>query len=73
MKTTKVTFFTNFEELKISLPPVPASKFWPEWFKKQKTPEIAPTQESIDRGGVVQVYLMCLTWDISFLCGAITK
>ena len=51
MKTTKVTFFTNFEELKISLPPVPASKFWPEWFKKQKTPEISPTQESIDRGG----------------------
>ena len=33
---TEVTFFTDFEELKRSLPPVPAREFWPEWFKKQK-------------------------------------
>jgi len=30
----KVTFFTPFSELQETLPPVPASKFWPEWFKK---------------------------------------
>ena len=50
-KQTKVTFFTNYEELKESLPPVPASKFWPEWFKKQKTPEVQMSQELEDRGG----------------------
>ena len=35
---TEVTFFTEFEELKDANPPVPASEFWPEWFKKQKGP-----------------------------------
>jgi len=29
----KVKFFTPFAELQETLPPVPASKFWPEWFK----------------------------------------
>jgi hypothetical protein len=33
--TIDVTFFTNWEELKEAMPPVPATKFWPEWFKKQ--------------------------------------
>lgn len=32
---SKITFFTHLEQLKETLPPVPASKFWPEWFKKQ--------------------------------------
>jgi hypothetical protein len=34
--TTKIKFFTGFEELEQSLPVVPAAKFWPEWFKKQR-------------------------------------
>jgi len=34
--TTKIKFFTEIEELEKSLPPVPASKFWPEWFRNQK-------------------------------------
>ena len=29
----KVTFFTPFKELQETMPPVPASKFWPQWFK----------------------------------------
>jgi len=33
--TTEVTFFTQHEELKEAMPPVPASKYWPEWFKNQ--------------------------------------
>tara|TARA_B100000586_G_scaffold265194_1_gene236568 strand:+ start:120 stop:839 length:720 start_codon:yes stop_codon:yes gene_type:complete len=33
---TEVTFFTEFEELKLSLPPVPSREFWPEWFKNQR-------------------------------------
>ena len=33
--TTEVTFFTQYEELREAMPPVQASKFWPEWFKKQ--------------------------------------
>jgi hypothetical protein len=51
MQPTKVTFFTHHDELKESLPPVPASKFWPDWFKKQKTPKVPITQELEDRGG----------------------
>lgn len=34
--TVKVKFYSNFKELEMSLPPVPASKFWPEWFKNQR-------------------------------------
>lgn len=30
-----ITFFTQHEQLKETLPPVPASKFWPQWFRKQ--------------------------------------
>lgn len=33
--TTKIKFFTEIEELQTAMPPIPASKFWPEWFKKQ--------------------------------------
>ena len=33
--TIDVTFFTKWEELPEAMPPVPATKFWPEWFKKQ--------------------------------------
>jgi len=33
-KPTDVTFFTLFPELMETMPPVPASEFWPEWFKK---------------------------------------
>ena len=29
----KVTFFTPFKELQETMPPVPASKFWTQWFK----------------------------------------
>jgi len=35
MTSTELIFFTHIEELKHASPPVPASKFWPEWFKKQ--------------------------------------
>ena len=34
--TIDVTFFTKWEELPEAMPPVPATKFWPEWFKKQR-------------------------------------
>lgn len=34
--TTNIKFYTEIEELESSLPPVPASKFWPEWFKNQR-------------------------------------
>lgn len=43
--TTEVTFFTQYEELKEALPPVPASKFWPEWFKNQKGGNWEPGME----------------------------
>jgi hypothetical protein len=33
---TNIKFYTQIEELEQSLPVVPASKFWPEWFKNQK-------------------------------------
>jgi len=33
---TNIKFFTEIEELEKSLPVVPASKFWPEWFKNQR-------------------------------------
>jgi|TARA_B110000914_G_scaffold92659_1_gene81483 hypothetical protein len=32
-----IKFFTQHEQLKETLPPVPASKFWPQWFKDQGT------------------------------------
>ena len=32
-----IKFFTQHEQLKETLPPVPASKFWPQWFKDQST------------------------------------
>ena len=35
MKPTNVLFYTAFKELEETIPPVPASEFWPEWFKKQ--------------------------------------
>jgi hypothetical protein len=31
-----IKFYTEIEELKHSLPVVPAHKFWPEWFKNQR-------------------------------------
>lgn len=34
---TNIKFFTSHEQLKETLPPVPASKFWPKWFKDQST------------------------------------
>lgn len=34
--TTKIKFFTGYEELEQTLPVLPASKFWPEWFKNQR-------------------------------------
>ena len=34
---TNIKFFTNYEQLAETLPPVPASKFWPQWFKNQGT------------------------------------
>ena len=36
MKPTDILFFTQFKELEETLPPVPASEFWPEWFQQQK-------------------------------------
>lgn len=36
MKPTDILFFTQFKELEETLPPVPASEFWPEWFRQQK-------------------------------------
>ena len=33
----KIEFFTKYEQLKETLPPIPASKFWPQWFKNQST------------------------------------
>ena len=37
MKPTNVLFFTAIRELEETLPPVPASEFWPQWFKDQKS------------------------------------
>jgi hypothetical protein len=34
---TNIKFFTRYEQLKETLPPVPASKFWPQWFKNQNS------------------------------------
>jgi hypothetical protein len=34
---SNIKFFTLHEQLKETLPPVPASKFWPQWFKDQST------------------------------------
>lgn len=34
--TTQIKFYTEIEELEKTLPVVPASKFWPEWFKNQR-------------------------------------
>ena len=31
-----IKFYTEIEELEKTLPVVPASKFWPEWFKNQR-------------------------------------
>ncbi len=36
MKPTNVLFFTPVQELEETIPPVPASEFWPEWFRKQQ-------------------------------------
>ena len=36
MKPNDILFFTQFKELEETLPPVPASEFWPEWFQQQK-------------------------------------
>jgi hypothetical protein len=33
----KIEFFTKHEQLRETLPPIPASKFWPQWFKDQST------------------------------------
>jgi len=32
---TEVKFYTHLEELLDTAPPLPAHKFWPEWFKRQ--------------------------------------
>jgi len=34
---SNIKFFTNYDQLKETLPPVPASKFWPQWFKDQSS------------------------------------
>ena len=36
-KSIDVTFFTAFSELNDTKPPVPASEFWPQWFKDNPT------------------------------------